>query len=340
MPKISVIIPVYNAAPYLRTCLDSVLGQTLREIEVLCVDDGSTDESAAILAGYAARDPRVRVLTQANAGQGAARNRGIELARGEFVYFMDADDELGERESLSRLAAEMDRERLDVLFFDAETRVDEEAEIRNGCVRAEDYIRAHDYSGVHIGRELFAAFLKNREYTVSPCLMMLRRNFIEMAKLRFPSARLFYEDNIFMPRVMLSAERAGHRPWRLYVRKVHAGSTVTSEPTMRHLRGYLACYQDACDLIARGGWDRGMRGILKGRKTRYALQVVKMARRLSPSQDELRREMTDAERKAYAHLGGWNPLLRSMAATWCCFQDRGLVYTAKRLVENGKGRHA
>ena len=92
VPFVSVIIPVYNAEKYLRECLDSVVNQTLREIEIICVDDGSTDSSPAVLAEYAARDPRVRVLTQENAGVGPARNAGIRAARGEFVAFLDPDD--------------------------------------------------------------------------------------------------------------------------------------------------------------------------------------------------------------------------------------------------------
>lgn len=91
-PFVSVIIPVYNAEKYLRECLDSVVNQTLRDIEIICVDDGSTDSSPAVLAEYAARDSRVRVITQENAGVGPARNAGIRAARGEFVAFLDPDD--------------------------------------------------------------------------------------------------------------------------------------------------------------------------------------------------------------------------------------------------------
>jgi glycosyltransferase involved in cell wall biosynthesis len=82
MPKVSVIIPVYNVEAYLRECLDSVLNQALLDIEIICVDDGSTDGSAAILAEYTARDSRVRIVTQKNAGAGAARNTGLSLAKG------------------------------------------------------------------------------------------------------------------------------------------------------------------------------------------------------------------------------------------------------------------
>jgi glycosyltransferase involved in cell wall biosynthesis len=92
MPKVSVVIPVYNAERYLREALESVLAQTLGDIEVICVDDGSTDGSPQILAGFAARDPRVRVLTKPNAGYGAAMNDGIDAARGEYIGVVEADD--------------------------------------------------------------------------------------------------------------------------------------------------------------------------------------------------------------------------------------------------------
>src|SRR3954447_22785622 len=91
-PVLSVVVPVYNVAPYLVDCLDSLLAQTLTNLEVIAVDDGSTDGCPEILAGYAARDPRVRILTQPNAGQGAARNRGVASARGELLTFVDSDD--------------------------------------------------------------------------------------------------------------------------------------------------------------------------------------------------------------------------------------------------------
>lgn len=91
---LSVVVPVYNVAPYLDECLTSVLGQQLREIEVIAVDDGSTDGSAEILARRAQQDARLKVVRQENAGQGAARNLGVSLARGTFLTFLDADDTL------------------------------------------------------------------------------------------------------------------------------------------------------------------------------------------------------------------------------------------------------
>ena len=95
MPKVSVIIPVYNVEKYLRQCLDSVVGQTLREIEIICVDDGSTDGSSAILAEYAAKDARVKVIVREHTNAGDSRNAGMAVARGEYLGFVDSDDWCG-----------------------------------------------------------------------------------------------------------------------------------------------------------------------------------------------------------------------------------------------------
>src|SRR6266545_4664966 len=91
-PRISVVVPMYNVAPYLQTCLESLAQQTMADLEVVMVDDGSTDESPAIAERFAARDPRFRLVRQANAGLGAARNTGVVHAVGEFIAFVDSDD--------------------------------------------------------------------------------------------------------------------------------------------------------------------------------------------------------------------------------------------------------
>ena len=90
----SIIIPVYNVAPYLRECLDSVLAQTFTDWEAICVDDGSTDGSGAILDEYAEKDKRCRVIHQTNAGVSAARNAALDAAQGEWLCFLDADDKV------------------------------------------------------------------------------------------------------------------------------------------------------------------------------------------------------------------------------------------------------
>lgn len=93
IPKVSVIIPVYNTEKYLRKCLDSVVNQTLKEIEIICVDDGSTDSSLAILKEYAQKDNRIRVIeSSCNKGAAVTRNKGLEITKGEYLSFVDSDD--------------------------------------------------------------------------------------------------------------------------------------------------------------------------------------------------------------------------------------------------------
>ena len=126
-PKISIIVPVYNVEKYLRDCLDSLCGQTMREIEILCVDDGATDSSGAILDDYAARDARIQVIHKQNGGQASARNVGLNIAKGDYVLFVDSDDYLstGLCEKSSRKAEETGADM--TLFYYSE---DEEGKIR------------------------------------------------------------------------------------------------------------------------------------------------------------------------------------------------------------------
>ena len=91
-PKVSVVVPVHNTEQYLRQCLDSLVSQTLREIEIICVDDGSSDGSLAILQDYAALDSRVCIIEQESVGAGPARNAGLDAALGEYIAFLDSDD--------------------------------------------------------------------------------------------------------------------------------------------------------------------------------------------------------------------------------------------------------
>ncbi len=92
MPKVSIIVPVYNVEKFLARCLDSIVGQSLRDIEIICVDDGSPDNSIDILNRYAQFDPRVKVIRQQNKKQGGARNTGLDAATGDYIGFVDSDD--------------------------------------------------------------------------------------------------------------------------------------------------------------------------------------------------------------------------------------------------------
>lgn len=118
MAKVSVIIPIYNIQAHLAQCLDSLAAQTLSDLECICVDDGSTDSSPAILADYAARDSRFTVLTQENRGPGLARNAGLAAATGEYVSFLDSDDYFAPA-FLSEMTARADETQADAVICQA-----------------------------------------------------------------------------------------------------------------------------------------------------------------------------------------------------------------------------
>ena len=201
MPLVSVVIPVYNIAPHLCRCLDSVLGQSLSELEIICVDDGSTDESPAILEKYAAEDPRMTVLTQANGGPGAARNTGAERASGRYVIFLDSDDWF-ELDFLERMVARAEETGADVTIcrgveFDTQTG----HELPSRWMLKTTYLPAKlVFSPNDIAQHLF-------QFTYGMAWDKLyRREFLDQTGIRFP--QLYNsEDLAFVFPTLLSAGR-------------------------------------------------------------------------------------------------------------------------------------
>lgn len=188
MAEISVIIPVFNTEQYLDRCLDSVLGQTFEDLEVICVDDVSTDGSATLIARRAGKDSRLRYLRQeANAGPGKARNRGIEAATGNYVYFLDSDDWI-EPDFLSRMwsmAAETGRDVIINSSFVKEYDGTGKKEYGTRFGFLEEEPRAYDTATVLL---LFPPVLWARLY---------RRSYLTDNHIRFPDLRGGGEDNYF-----------------------------------------------------------------------------------------------------------------------------------------------
>ena len=117
-PAVSVVIPVYNVAAWLPECLDSIRNQTLDDIEIICIDDGSTDDSADILHRYASADSRIRVIRQDNSGISETRNVGVRASSGKYLFFMDSDDVL-ESTALELCVKNMEDRELEFVCFNA-----------------------------------------------------------------------------------------------------------------------------------------------------------------------------------------------------------------------------
>lgn len=117
MPRLSVIVPVYKVEKYIHKCVDSILNQTFKDFELILIDDGSPDNCSEICDEYAKKDSRVRVIHKENGGQSSARNRGLDIAKGEIIGFVDSDDDI-EVNMYKNLIDYMDREKLDIVFCD------------------------------------------------------------------------------------------------------------------------------------------------------------------------------------------------------------------------------
>jgi len=116
MSKVSIIIPVYNTELYLRQCLNTVLGQTLEDIQVICVNDGSTDGSLSILETYAKKDSRIEIINQSNRGAASARNAALQHIKGDFTHFVDSDDWL-EPNLCEKAVAQLEKYNTDICYF-------------------------------------------------------------------------------------------------------------------------------------------------------------------------------------------------------------------------------
>ena len=218
-PTLSIVVPVYNVETYLRHCLDSLVGQTMKDIEIICVDDGSTDASPSIQQEYAARDARIIILSQPNAGQGAARNRALEIARAPYIMFCDSDDWYEPTMCEHMLAAIQSAPGVD--YAACATHLHYE--------HGEDLSRsdAKYYKLKHRGLvELNDAALLSTD--VSVCNKIFRREIIASHGIRFPEG-IYYEDTAFYHLYALCSERAVYLPQKkLYHYRRRAGSTMSN----------------------------------------------------------------------------------------------------------------
>lgn len=202
--KVSVIVPVYNTSDYLKDCLNSVTGQSLKNIEIICVNDGSTDKSAEILKEYAENDSRIKVITQINKGASAARNTGLNVAAGEYIAFIDSDDKI-DSDAYETSYQKAKEKSADILMFGE----------KSFSVKAETYL-----DGFNSLDTPGAMMLWNKIYKRS---FLLENDFhlLESAKC--------YNDECFNSVVLPKALRVVYIPDRFYsYRKNRTGSIQTS----------------------------------------------------------------------------------------------------------------
>lgn len=193
MPKLSIIVPIYNREKYLRKCLDSVINQTLKEIEIICVNDGSTDGSLEIINEYAKKDNRVKIINKENGGVASARNAGMNVATAEYYTFIDSDDLL-DNDAYEKAMMHIDE--ADLVHFGIKVFGDSHYAQRLG----DDNYYKIKYTGV---KKLNKKIILNSD--VSACNKIFKKSIIDEYNITFPDG-LNYEDAEFYYKYVSCAE--------------------------------------------------------------------------------------------------------------------------------------
>jgi len=244
MVKVSIIIPVYNVEKYLEDCLKSVINQSLKDIEIICVNDGSTDRSFDILNKYAVMDNRITVINNSkNYGLSYSRNQGIQYSHGEYIYFLDSDDMITQ-EAMEELYNISKQDALDAVFFDAmlifET---EELKKKFAGYNGE---RNKEYSGIFVGQDLFVHFIQNRDWMSIVQRQFWRREYLLNNDLNFYEG-ILHEDELFSFKALLKANRVCCIKKKYFIRRLRENSIMTTTLSKKNLEGLFVSY---CQMLA------------------------------------------------------------------------------------------
>lgn len=258
MIKVSVIVPVYNVENYLEECLNSIINQTLKEIEIICIDDGSDDGSLNILRKFEKIDDRINVFSQENSGLAATRNLGIKLSKGEYIYFIDGDDYL-ELEALDELYRISKRTDCDLIIFKLLNFYDETREKFKSSYYEMSCLnnfknKLFEYSEVGD---------KFCNVAVSAPGKFFKKELI--SDIKFPVG-LIFEDNLFFCEVILKSNKIYYYDKYLYNRRIRKNS-ITTTPNIKFADSIIVMNR-VIDLIKESGLYPFYKKVLMEKKLR------------------------------------------------------------------------
>lgn len=219
MIKISIIIPVYNTEKYLKECIESTLNQSLKDIEIICINDGSTDNSLKILENYRKYDSRIKIINQKNKGVSEARNNGMKIARGKYIHFLDSDDFYSDNKALEILYNFIEEKKVDILFFDIilcyETSNSRFKKTSNNL----------NEKKIYSTDEILLKYIENEDISSSSCYKIFKRKMIEKI---YYTKGIYFEDGEFLMRVFSEQGNVGIIRNNLLEIRERENSTTTS----------------------------------------------------------------------------------------------------------------
>ena len=234
MVKVSVILPIYNVAPYLEEAFESILAQTLKDIEIIAVNDGSTDDSQQWIDHYARQDHRIIAIQQKNQGLSGARNTALQYATGEYIYMMDSDDILSQPNALEICYNYAQKNQADVVFFDSERFSDNDAkrlpDIRRTYLIEED--KQYD------GEYLLHMMIDKVAHNSAVWLLFINHSYLDRLGLSFYPG-IIHEDELFTPILALNSHSIYGLKQSLIKHRIRTSSIIGQRYTQRNLNCYL-----------------------------------------------------------------------------------------------------
>lgn len=230
MPSISVITPIYNTASYLDQCIQSILAQTYTNWELLLIDDGSTDSSGSICDEYAKQDSRIRIIHQPNQGLSATRKRGIDIAKGDYIIFLDSDDYWLDREILFTLAKT-------AKLYDADIVRGEYIRISGDSYEERIYSSSKIYYNIVLDEAQFLKHIIRRDFFI--WLAMLKKSKIEHVKVN--PKRAFLEDMEFWIQTLTQPLRCVAIPKKFYGYRQNPNSITNTHNIRKTVESFSIC---------------------------------------------------------------------------------------------------
>lgn len=278
---VSVVIPVYNVEAYLTECIDSVLAQTYPDMEIILVDDGSTDASGKLCDRYGEQNSHIMVIHQENRGLSEARNIGLNAAKGEYIYFLDSDDWILP-ETLELLVKKAEVDVADVVFFDAQSFEDEHPD--KGI--QQNYMRKHTYE-TDKGLTVLKQLQENKDYHSAVPLLLIRKSLLDGTGLRFEPG-ILYEDMIFTYALFCKAGRVAHVNQPFYQRRYRSNSIMTVKKTGKNYTSAKQVYLKVKDISESENLTR--QAVAQTYITRCAFNAMNYYIALSRKEQHLYRE--------------------------------------------------
>lgn len=232
---LSIVVPVYNTEKYLTDCLESIYRQNISDFEVICVDDGSTDNSLDILSDFAEKKDNMSIIRQNHSGVSAARNKGLNAARGEYVYFIDSDDYLDDN-YLNTIMNICSKNRLDLICFSYNNFSDDEKYSKvTSRIMGDKSRSVTDNNKIITGKELLCSLVFANEWYNSSCIYITRRSVIDDQGIRFHDELICSEDFPFSVKVHLAAKHAMCVSSVGYNRRIRQKSIIHTEVSSEYL---------------------------------------------------------------------------------------------------------